>query len=368
MTDLWTDEQPTTRAGRRRRNRRRKRRGGGAFAVVLSLLVVLALVGGGAYLAMGFGSRIKDALSGGSAPDYPGPGTGAVVYQVHSGDTLTDVGRGLKAADVVKSVDAFMAAAQANPDSQRLQPGYYGLKKQMKAADALTVLLDPSARILARVTLPEGLRKDETLKTLAKGTKIPLATFEAALKNTSALGLPAYANGNAEGFLFPATYEFGPHDTPTQMLAKLVARYHQSEQSLSLTAGPRSPYELVIIASIVEAEARRAEDYPKVARVIYNRLAAGMPLQMDSTVNYALKADKTIVTLDDLGVNSPYNTYKHAGLPPGPIGSPGDQALQAALHPADGNWLYFITVDGNTGETKFTADYQEFLRLKQTAK
>ena len=365
MTDLWTDDQPATRAGRRRK---RKRRGGGAFAVILSLLVVAAIIVGGAYVAMGLGGRIKDAFGGGSAPDYPGPGTGSVVYQVHSGDTLTVVGRGLKAAGVVESVDAFMVAARANPDSQSLQPGYYELKKHMKAADALTVLLDPSARIQARVTLPEGLRLDETLKTLAKGTNHPLAQFEAALKDPSALGLPAYAKGNAEGFLFPATYEFGPQDTPAQMLAKLVARYHQSEQSLALTTASRPPLELLTIASIVEAEARRAEDYPKVARVIYNRLAAGMPLQMDSTVNYALKADKTIVTLKDLGVDSPYNTYKHTGLPPGPIGSPGDQALEAALHPADGNWLYFITVDGATGDTKFTADYQEFLRLKATAK
>jgi peptidoglycan lytic transglycosylase G len=367
MTDLWTDQEHAAGRTGGRRRRHRRRRGGGAFAVILSLLLVAAIVGGGAYLVLGLGSRIKDAFSS-TAADYPGPGTGNVIYQVHEGDTLTVVGRGLKAAGVVESVDAFMAAAKANPDSTRLQPGYYSLKKQMKAADALTVLLDPSARILARVTLPEGLRLDETLKTLAKGTKLPLAKFEAALKDPKALGLPAYAKGNAEGFLFPATYEFGPQDTPAQMLAELVRRYGVAEQKLNLTAGSQPPYQLVTIASIVEAEARRPEDYPKVARVIYNRLAAGMPLQMDSTVNYALKADKTIVTLQDLGVSSPYNTYKHTGLPPGPIDSPGEAALNAALHPAPGDWLYFITVDGSTGETKFTNSYQEFLQLKASAK
>jgi UPF0755 protein len=361
MTDLWTDESTSTRG--RGRRRRRQRRGGGAFAVLLSLLVIAAVLGGGAYLVMSLSGKVKNAFNS-TAADYPGPGTGAVTYQVKPGDTLAAIGRGLKQAGVVKSVDAFTAAAAADPRSSRLQPGYYPLKKQMTAADALEVLLDPSARILARVTLPEGLRLDETLKRLATGTKLPLAKFEAALKQPAALGLPAYAKGRAEGFLFPATYEFAPKATPAQMLAELVTRFKVADKALNLSAGPRPAYEIVIIASIVEAEARRSQDFPKVARVIYNRLAKGMPLQMDSTVNYALKADKTIVTLEDLGVNSPYNTYKRTGLPPGPIGSPGEQALKAALAPAAGDWLYFVTTNPSTGETKFTADYQEFLKFK----
>jgi UPF0755 protein len=364
MTDLsvWADEK---RPSRRRRRKKRDRRGG--VAVVIAVVIVLALVGGSYALVRGLGAKITDKLSS-TTSDYPGPGQGEVRVEVVKGQSVAEVGRALKKQDVVASVDAFLQAANANPDSSSLQPGFYLLQKKMQASAALAALLDPASRVQAKVTLPEGLRIDETLKRLASKTTISLADYEKALKDAKALGLPSYAKGNAEGFLFPATYEVRPDAKAADVLRQLFASYARVAESTGVARANRPPYELVVIASLVEAEARHPEDFGKVARVVYNRLQKGMPLQFDSTVNYALKADKKIVTLKDLGTNSPYNTYKNTGLPPGPINSPGERAIDAAVNPPDGNWLYFVTVNPETGETKFTGNYQEFLRFKQELK
>jgi UPF0755 protein len=365
MTDLsvWADEDQPLR--RRRRKKKRDRKGG--LAVVISLLVILAIVAGGYALVKGVGSRITDALSS-TAEDYPGPGEGEVVIEVTPGQTVAQVGRTLKKEDVIASVDAFLVAANANPDSAKLQPGFYQLKRKMQANEALALLLDPKSRVQAKVVLPEGFRLDETLKRLADSTELPLADYKAALKDAKSLGLPAYAKKNAEGFLFPATYDVPPNASATDVLKQLFASYARAAEATGVERTQRSPYEIVIIASLIEAEARHAEDFGKVARVVYNRLDKGMPLQFDSTINYALKADKKLVTFEDLGTNSPYNTYKNTGLPPGPINSPGERALEAAVNPPDGDWLYFVTVDPESGETKFTGSYQEFLRFKQELK
>ena len=367
MTDLsvWTDEE---RPARRRRRRKKKRDHRGVLAVVISLLVILAVVAGGYALVQGVGGKLTDALSTGGAEDYPGPGTGEVTIEVTAGQTVAEVGRTLKKDDVIASVDAFLQAANANPESSSLQPGFYLLQRKMPAGQALELLLDPTSRVQAKVVLPEGLRLDETLKRLARDTELPLADFEKALKDAGPLGLPDYAKKNAEGFLFPATYDVGPDAAAADVLKQLFASYARAAEATGIERTPRTPYELVVIASLVEAEARHAEDFGKVARVVYNRLEEGMALQFDSTVNYALKADKELVTFDDLGTDSPYNTYKNTGLPPGPINSPGERALEAAVNPPDGDWLYFVTVNPESGETKFTGSYQEFLRFKQELK
>ena len=367
MTNLsvWSEEEVSPR--NRRRRRRKKERKGGAAALI-ALLLILALVGGGAALVFGVGAKIKDAVTSPAAPDYPGPGEGEVVVEVKEGQTASDVGITLKRADVIKSTQAFFEAANANPDSSSLQPGFYAMQKKMAAVDALETLLDPSARVQSRVTLPEGLRLDETLKTLAKGTELPIKDFEKALKDAEPLGLPDYANGNPEGFLYPATYEVPPNADASSVLEQLFTAYATAAEEAGVERTPRDPEEIVIIASLVEAEARLDGDFGKVARVVYNRLEAGMPLQFDSTVNYALKADKEIVTYEDLGADSPYNTYQNTGLPPAPINSPGLAAMTAAVNPTEGDWLYFVTTDPQKGTTKFTGDYQEFLRFKDELK
>ena len=172
--------------------------------MIIALLLVVGVLGGGALLAMGGLHKLKDALSSSSAPDYPGPGQGDVLIEVKSGQTAADVAKTLVAKDVVKSSQAFIEAAYANPDASKLQPGFYQLQHKMPAADALAVVLDPSARVQARVTLPEGLRLDETLKRLAKETKLPLADYEKAIKKRAGeLGLPGVRQGQPGGLPLP---------------------------------------------------------------------------------------------------------------------------------------------------------------------
>jgi UPF0755 protein len=273
-------------------------------------------------------------------------------------------------------VEAFIDAAGENPQSSSIQAGYYPLKKQMKASDVVNILVDPDNIVTTTVTIPEGFTVEQIVARLVKETGFKKAEFEAALKDPQALGLPADAKGNPEGYLFPATYAFGPDEKPADMLHDMVARWQQSAQDNDLEAGAEalgySPHEVMTIASLIEAEGR-GKYRTKISRVIYNRLenpdngTTNGLLEIDATVNYALGRDDLGVALtqEDLDVDSPYNTRKYPGLPPGPIGSPGDDAIQAALHPAEGPWLWYVTVDLKTGETKFTDDYDTFLEYKQ---
>jgi UPF0755 protein len=301
------------------------------------------------------------------AADYPGPGSGEVVVKIQPGDTATRIGDTLAAADVVASAKAFVSAAKADPNSSSIQPGQYKLLKQMKASDALAMLLDPSSRLTNRVVIPEGTQARQIVEIVAKATGIPAADLTAALKQPTALGLPAYAKGNPEGFLFPATYELEPGVSAQQALTPMVQRFDQAAASVNLVQRAaeigRTPYEVLIVASLVQAEVQPA-DFAKVARVIYNRLDQGMKLQLDTSVLYALGRSTLKLSNQDIAVDSPYNTYKIPGLPPTPINSPGEQALQAALAPATGDWLYYVTVNPTTGETKFTSSYSEFLKFK----
>jgi UPF0755 protein len=232
------------------------------------------------------------------------------------------------------------------------------------------MLLSPASRIQTAVTIPEGLRMAEILTTLEQKSArtITASAFTAAAKNTAALGLPAYANGNPEGYLFPATYEFSPGTGALGMLQAMVSRFNQEATTINLPVAAKAahltPGQVITVASILEAEAGSPKYYKLVAEVIYNRLNDGMKLGLDSTVNYALHRFGVHLTTAQLHVNSPYNTFIHTGLPPGPIDNPGDAAIQAALHPAHGNLLYFVTVNLKTGLTKFTnspAQFQQFV-------
>ena len=205
---------------------------------------------------------------------------------------------------------------------------------------------------------------------LAAKTKYSTAQFDAALKDTAALGLPSYANGNPEGYLFPSTYGFGPKEKPADMLKDMVDRWKQAADENDLEAGAEAQG---------KTPGRDHDDrqpdpgrgpgqrHAEGRRVIYNRLdgpgdkgGTNGLLQIDATVNYALDRKGVVaVTTDEIdNTDSPYNTYQYAGLPPGPINSPGDAAIKAALHPADGPWYYYVTVNLRTGETKFGTTYQ----------
>jgi UPF0755 protein len=363
------------RGGSRRAARRRSRLPG-----CLAALVALAIVVGMLWFGFSFVRDKLDGLGGGgSGGDYSGQNAhDQVSFEVKPGDSAAQIGRNLKAAGIVKSVDAFISAAAADPKSSGIQVGFYPMQKEMSADAALAVLLDPSKMVTTTVTVPEGLRVVDIVDILTKRTKFSKADFQQALKDPS-IGLPAYAKGNPEGYLFPATYSFGPNDKPVDMVKKMVARWKQAATQNHLedqaAALGYTPAQMMTIASLVQAEGR-GSDMPKIARVIYNRLQGpgdkqgtnGL-LQIDATVNYALgRKGVATVTTDDTHTDSPYNTYLHAGLPPGPIEAPGDEAIQAATHPAAGDWYYYVTVNLKTGETKFAKTYDEFLQYRQELK
>ncbi len=328
------------------------------FAGCAVIVVVLALgVGGVVFL--------KDKVGG--PADYSGGGGPAVTVQVHPGDTATVIGSTLHQAGVVASVAAFVQAAMHDQNSVNVQPGYYSLPTQISASDALTALLDPASRVQNTVTIPEGLRVDQIVDLLVAGTGVTKQQFDQVLAHPQSLRLPAYASGDPEGFLFPATYDFPPDATAVTILRTMVRRFDQAAADIRLV--PRAvavgltPRQAVTVASIVQAEVTVA-DFGKAARVIYNRLNQGIKLQMDSTVNFALKSHDLTLTNEQIGIDSPYNTYKYAGLPPGPINSPGQAALEAALSPATGDWLYFIAVAPGSTQTRFTSSYSQFLQWK----
>ena len=350
-------------------NVREHRGWAGIFAVVLSLVIL----GGGSLLVVTQGvGYIKDRLT--SAGDYPGPGSGEVIFEVREGDTLAAMGRSLKEQGIVATVEAFTEAAASDSDSTGIQVGYYELRKEMAAEDALEILINPANLIRNTVTVPEGLRATDIIDLLVSKSDFKRGAFEKVLADPDVLGLPKYAKGEVEGYLFPATYDFGPKATPKSMLTAMVQRWEQSAERSDLTKRAKalgySPAEVMIVASLVQAEARLPEDLPKVSRVIYNRLdTQGAPtyglIGIDATVNYALGRKLGVaLTQEELEVDSPYNTRKYPGLPPGPIESPGDDAIEAALNPTPGDWFFYVTVNLRTGETKFAETYDEFLIYK----
>jgi UPF0755 protein len=324
--------------------RPRKRRG--PIAIVLSLLVLVALVAG---MAIG-GWTLWKAINP-VAEDYSGSGTGSVDIRVDEGDSLRTIGATLVKADVIASSGPFEDAAKANPAATGIQPGVYSLRLKMSGKAALDLMLDPTSRQVTKVTLPEGLTVTQVLTRLSEQTGVPLEQWQAATADPAALGLPAYANGLLEGFLFPATYDVEPDDTPVAVLSEMVAGSVRMLDDLQVPADKR--LSVVTEASIVQAEAGSVEDMGKVARVLDNRLADGMPLQLDTTVNYANGKSGITTTPEDRANDSPYNTYVHAGLPPGAISNPGEEALRAVLNPTPGDWRFFVVVNPDTGETRF---------------
>lgn len=340
-----------------RRRPRRPRRRGRRLGI---LVVALAIVAAAAFAAYTVLRPVVDGFL--ESNDYPGPGSGEVQVVVNDGDSGRAIGATLQKADVVKTAKAFLDAAAKDRRAAAIQPGTYKLKKQMSAQAALAVLADPKNRTVPRVTIREGLWKNEVFAALSKGTGVPLAQYRAAAKDPAQIGLPASAKGNVEGFLYPSTYEFPTKSTAAQQLRTMVAK---AVEELDKAGVSEADYQRTLtVASIVEGEAGVA-DRGKVARVVENRLnhptgpTVGL-LQMDSTVNYALQKRGNLTRPEyEKAKANPYDTYAHKGLPPGPIGNPGAKAIEAAAHPTPGPWFYFVTVNYDTGETLFATTQAE---------
>lgn len=292
--------------------------------------------------------------------DYPGPGTGTVVIEIPEGSSGKTMAAILTDKGVVATEKAFVDAYNNDPRSGSIQPGTYNLMKEMSGAGAVSALLDPTSKAEQKVTVPEGWPKWRVYERLDTVLGVESGTSEKAAEEGD-IGLPDEAIGDPEGWYAPLTYTFDPGTTPEEALAQMVdARVSQLEE-LEIA---RSDWEEYLIkGSILEREAGTSADLNKVARVIDNRLADTKQvmgkLQMDSTVLYGLGIDSGVPTADQLKKDTPYNTYLHTGLPPTPIGATGLAALEAVAEPADGDWLYFVTVNLDTGETKFSSNYEE---------
>lgn len=331
------------------------------------LVPLLAL---GALLGLGFGAYLLIAplverVMSSPVEDYPGPGSGEAVITVNSGDSGGVIARSLLDAGVIASTAAFVEASNADPAAAAaIQPGDYTLQLEMRAADALAALNDPDNRYLGeRVTIREGLWKSEVLAALSEATGIAVADYEAAAGDVEAIGLPEQAQGNVEGWLFPATYTLRTDDAPEQHLATLIA---EAKKQLTDAGVPEDQWQRTLnVAAMVEGEARDPEAAGMVARVIENRLAdpsgptVGF-LQMDSTVNFALQKRGNLARAEyEEAKSNPFDTYAFPGLPPGPIGSPGRMAIDAAANPPEGPWFFFVTVNLDTGETLFAETWEE---------
>ncbi|MFF8279106.1 endolytic transglycosylase MltG [Streptomyces lateritius] len=241
-----------------------------------------------------------------------------------------------------------------------------GMVLALAAAAAVTVSLlqrdEPAVEKPRMLVIPEGWRAGQVYAAVDRSLGLPAGTTRAAAAApATALALPAEAAGNPEGYLFPATYPVLSSTTPESLLRYMVDTAGKRFGAGHIGAGTQRKgltlHQTVVVASIVQAEADTPEDMGKVARVVHNRLARGMALQMDSTINYALARSTVDTTHEDTRIDSPYNTYERTGLPPTPIGNPGEEAMTAAVQPPEGEWLYFVTV--RPGDTRFTADYAE---------
>ena len=327
----------------------------GIAAVVASFSLLI----GGALFVVDRVQTGYEALT--AVEDYEGAGGEEVKVTIPSGSSVAQIGGVLIDEGVVKSEDAWDKATKKNTNSTLIQAGRYRLKTELPAAAALDMLLDADNLAIQRVTVPEGLRLKEQIDVLAKNTNISKKDYEKALKNPKKLGLPKAAKGNAEGMLFPSTYDLDDDASATDVLKMMVSQYKKVAKDLKYKSKAKklgySPYEMLTVASIIEAEVRRDKDRPKVARVLYNRLDDGMKLQLDTTVMYANNKRVGATTSDkERDKKSPYNTYVSEGLPPGPITAPGKKSMEAAANPAKGDWIYFVAVNLESGKTNFADD------------
>jgi UPF0755 protein len=353
----------------RRRSQRRRRRSGqrhgrwrGRIITGLVVLIIAGLVIAGIAIVPKLLDRFK-------AKDYAGPGTGEVLVQVKDGQSASAIGATLVDQDVVASKRAFVKAAESTGRAADFRPGYFRLKKHMAAKDAVIALTTPENRVFTKLTIPEGWTTLKALPALAKATGVPLADLQAAAKQLDQLGIPqGYDAKSVEGFLAPATYEFDPNLSATEVLQQLVAHYVDVDKQLDFDSAVGKlgikPYAALIIASMVEGEAKFDSDRGKVARVILNRLAQEMPLGIDATSLYgaALEGkDPNDVTYEE---DSPYNTRNRLGLPPTAIGNPGEASLKAVMDPTPGTWLYYVNGDAE-GHLYFATSEADWERARQ---
>ena len=405
MTDDWGRDRadpvavgpPRRRMSRSDRIRQARRRRRRRFATGFALTVLVVVIVGAVFL----GSRLWHGMFG-SGNDYSGDGANDLVIQIHDGDSTTTIGKTLEDHKVVATVKAFVEAAHGNSAITAIQPGFYKLRTEIPASNAVARLVDPQNRV-GKLVIPEGRQLDDVqdVKTNAVTQGIFALVSQATcvnldgerhcvsvddLKNAagtaapSALSVPDWAinpvtafgndHRRLEGLIAPGTWNIDPSASAQDILSTLIgtsaAQYAQGGLIDTAKSLDMSPYQILTVGSLVQRESK-PDDFAKVARVIYNRLHENRTLEFDSTVNYPLNRIEVATTDADRAQSTQWNTYVRPGLPATPICSPGQPALAAAEQPAPGDWLYFVTIDMQ-GTTLFTRDYQQHLANIELAK
>ncbi|MEO6502020.1 MAG: endolytic transglycosylase MltG [Jatrophihabitantaceae bacterium] len=341
------------RAQRRRQMRRRRHR----LAPIVAIVLILGLIAVSYKIVISVSKRF-------ATPDYSGSGQGFTRVKVSPGDGATDVAAAMVKAGVVKSSRAFINAAESSGRASDIQAGVYRVRLRSSGEAAMAAILDPANRLVSQVTIPEGYTERQVLTLLASKTQLPIADLRAAAGKIANLGLPeGLSPKTAEGFLFPSTYEFDPDQSADEVVQQLAGQFAAEYRKLGFAAGAKAlrltSYQALIIASLIEAEAKFPEDRPKVARVILNRMAKGTPIGIDAANRYGVGLtgrDPDTVTYTE---DSPYNVRTRVGLPPTPVSNPGEASLRAAIEPAAGDWIYYVVSDA-AGHHIFTADEDVF--------
>ncbi|KFI97366.1 endolytic transglycosylase MltG [Bifidobacterium stellenboschense] len=355
---------PKSRKEMRKRRRRGQRK---RLIVIVSVLVVLALIGAGCF----FGYRRIAAIRAVNeynksiSQEFKGKAYGTVYFTIEQGQDSLTVGRNLVKAKIVKSAETFAATVSAN--SATLYPGTYEMQYHMQSADAVEILSDQT-KATGFLDVKSGERVSDVIANAAQLSGIDESEFKSVIDGGGSGILPAEAKGKFEGWFEPGQYDVKSKKSASDILKMMVDKRIAKLDDLGVPTGDERE-RILNIASIAEAEVNSKDYYGKVTRVILNRLDKNMTLGMDSTVAYGnnvKSADITQAMLDD--ASNPYNTRIKKGLPPTPISNPGDDAINAALHPEDGDWLYFVTVNLQTGETKFTDDEDTFNEYVQEYK
>ena len=358
-----------------------KRRQRGMAVLIASLVLI---IGGLGYI----GFRL---LGGGSTLDYEGQGNGVTqLVQVPEGSSMGELAPELAEKNVVKTSEAFSSAANSNPRASQIKPGFYRLQEEMSAKAAVEALLDEANMVdlldvqggatlldvnvlggdvrygiyslISQVSCKEGgcVSAEELEKIAATVDPAELGAPEWALEEVRARGEDPK---RLEGLIAPGQYVLDPNMDAQEILTDLITRSTKKYNDTNIVDRAQAiglkPYELLTAASLVERESPAGE-FDKVARVILNRLDEPMRLELDSTVNYGLEDVELATTDEDRHRETPWNTYAKDGLPDSPIASPSEEAIQAMESPAEGNWLFFVTVD-DKGTTVFTDNYDEHL-------
>ncbi len=342
------------------RNRRQKRSNLGPMILgIVAIIAVLAAI----YFIY------TSATGGGESAK---PSSDSVNITVEEGDTLSSVSDKLETADVIGSSTVFKLQARLDGQSAEIKPGDYKFEKGENGDSIIKKLTSGKDAPTVAVTIPEGLTLKQTAELIGQETDVSAKEFEAAANKTdyNYEFLKDDAIQSTEGFLFPKQYEFEKGTSAEEMVTRLLEQYLLETEGLDIEGAKNrlnlTEYELLTTASLIERESANAKERPIIASVIYNRIRQGTPLQIDATIQYARGKPKEALSLDDLEIKSPYNTYKNTGLPPGPIASPSRESIQAAIEPDETDFLYYvITADG--GEHYFTNDYDDFLRAKAEA-